>query len=176
MNTFNVVQGKEKLNAATARDLLVRHGLDAPPTPSAETLNGLRRLRESFRPLFVASEAEAVAKLNAMLDDIGCTPQLVRHDREGWHLHIGSLRHSLRERVAACATLGLLLVIRDQGTSRLKRCAGRNCEDVFVDASRNKSRVYCSPRVCGNRANVRAYRERRRRDRVHTDSERDVES
>ena len=40
---------------------------------------------------------------------------------------------------------------------RLKRCAEHTCELVFWDLSKNRSRRWCSMRVCGNRVKSRAY-------------------
>jgi predicted RNA-binding Zn ribbon-like protein len=45
---------------------------------------------------------------------------------------------------------------------RIRRCAGERCTLVFVDASRAGRRRWCSMDRCGNRAKVRAFRDRRR--------------
>ena len=44
---------------------------------------------------------------------------------------------------------------------RLRVCAASDCEDVYVDVSKNGSRRFCSTR-CSNRTNTAAYRERAR--------------
>jgi predicted RNA-binding Zn ribbon-like protein len=54
--------------------------------------------------------------------------------------------------VVACLT--------DGDWPRLKACPG--CRWAFLDASKNRSRSWCSMRMCGNRAKTRAYRARRR--------------
>lgn len=46
----------------------------------------------------------------------------------------------------------------------LKECAGDDCNAVFFDRSKNHSGRWCSMSTCGNRAKVRAWRERRRAD------------
>jgi CGNR zinc finger protein/putative stress-induced transcription regulator len=46
----------------------------------------------------------------------------------------------------------------------LKECAGDDCSAVFFDRSKNHSGRWCSMSTCGNRAKVRAWRERRRAD------------
>lgn len=46
--------------------------------------------------------------------------------------------------------------------SRLKICAADDCEWAFYDHTRNRSGAWCSMESCGNRAKVRAYRERHR--------------
>jgi predicted RNA-binding Zn ribbon-like protein len=45
---------------------------------------------------------------------------------------------------------------------RLKVCAEDACQWAFIDLSKNRSRSWCSMRVCGNRTKTRAYRARRR--------------
>lgn len=64
---------------------------------------------------------------------------------------------------------GLASLLADVATGRitgswerLKMCSEHSCSWVFHDASRNRSRRWCSMEVCGNRAKTRAYRERHR--------------
>lgn len=45
---------------------------------------------------------------------------------------------------------------------RLKRCPGVACGWLFVDATKNGRRVWCSMSDCGNRSKVKRYRNRRR--------------
>ena len=44
--------------------------------------------------------------------------------------------------------------------SRLKVCPADDCLWAFYDKSRNRSRTWCRMEECGNRAKVRAFRER----------------
>ncbi|MFF5206277.1 CGNR zinc finger domain-containing protein [Streptosporangium sp. NPDC000396] len=44
---------------------------------------------------------------------------------------------------------------------RLKVCTESTCQWAFIDSSKNRSRSWCSMRVCGNRTKTRAYRARR---------------
>ncbi|WP_067461717.1 CGNR zinc finger domain-containing protein [Actinomadura macra] len=46
--------------------------------------------------------------------------------------------------------------------TRLKVCQQNTCRWAFFDTSKNRSRAWCSMRVCGNRTKTRAYRARRR--------------
>jgi predicted RNA-binding Zn ribbon-like protein len=48
--------------------------------------------------------------------------------------------------------------------SRLKVCRNDACRWAYYDASRNRSGVWCTMAICGNRAKGRALRDRRRRD------------
>jgi hypothetical protein len=45
---------------------------------------------------------------------------------------------------------------------RMKICAAEECRWAFFDRSRNRSRTWCSMRVCGNRMKARNWRERAR--------------
>jgi len=56
----------------------------------------------------------------------------------------------------------LLLAGRDGSLDRLKTCANPACAVAFYDLSRNSSRVWHDVRTCGNVANLRASRARRR--------------
>ena len=38
---------------------------------------------------------------------------------------------------------------------RVRRCAGENCDWLFLDTTRNRSRRWCDMRTCGNRAKAR---------------------
>jgi predicted RNA-binding Zn ribbon-like protein len=50
----------------------------------------------------------------------------------------------------------------DESWHRLKACRLDDCQWAFYDQSKNRSRTWCSMKVCGNRAKARAYRERQR--------------
>lgn len=49
---------------------------------------------------------------------------------------------------------------------RLKQCPDHECGWVFWDATRSRTRRWCTMRVCGNRAKVRAYTARRAREKA----------
>ncbi|GAA0399693.1 hypothetical protein Acor_22120 [Acrocarpospora corrugata] len=49
----------------------------------------------------------------------------------------------------------------DGSWPRLKVCVEGTCQWAFLDSSKNRSRSWCSMRVCGNRTKTRTYRARR---------------
>lgn len=62
--------------------------------------------------------------------------------------------------------IGRLLTIAHEADTRgewtrLKICPADDCQWAFYDRSRNRSATWCDMKVCGNRAKVREYRERR---------------
>jgi hypothetical protein len=91
--------------------------------------------------------AELLGRFRYRLDASG----RFRPEGRGWPALIGEL----------LVTLADARILGD----RLKRCANSDCGWFFVDASRNQSREWCEMRTCGNRANLRRYRERLRRAR-----------
>lgn len=129
------------------------------------------RLRDVFEAAEASDEAGAVAAINGLLSDFGALPHLTDHDGQEWHLHFAAMTRGPAARVAATAAMGLAGIVSADGFGRLRVCDWESCGDVFVDMSRNRSRRYCSPDVCGNRASVAAYRRRKQsRDATSGDS------
>lgn len=124
-------------------------------------LAAVRALRPILHQLWAAREIEAVRIVNDLLAKAHALPQLVKHDEWDYHLHATSPSAPLAERMAVEAAMAMIDVIRMKELGRLRICAAEDCEDVIVDLSKNKSRRFCD-RGCGNRANVAAYRARRR--------------
>ena len=122
----------------------------------------VQALRGRLRGVFTSGDiVGVVAVLNALLAESNALRQLTDHDGV-WHFHFTPPESSLVAHMAAEAAMGLASVIRDHGLERLQVCAAVGCSRVFVDTSRNRSRRYCNPEICGNRTNVAAYRARRR--------------
>jgi predicted RNA-binding Zn ribbon-like protein len=152
------LESPEALSAWLAdRDLLVAGARVGEPD-----LKQAIELREMLRALLLANnggelDPESIGALNEAVS--GATLR-VRFDSEG----------SPALAVAGSGTsavIGPLVAIVYEamvaGTwSRLKACPADDCHWAFYDRSKNHSGTWCAMRVCGNRAKVRAYRERRR--------------
>ncbi len=125
----------------------------------------IKRLRRELRPVFVASdecnEAEVVSLVNALLAKYPVSPYIAGHDSLTWHLHVAERGSSVSALITAECVMGLAILVVDYGPSRLGVCSSDKCDNVFVDTSPNSSRRYCSDR-CSSRANVAAYRARRK--------------
>lgn len=124
-------------------------------------LEAVRALRPRLRRLWQLDEAELVEEVNRILREAGALPQLVDHDGLGWHIHAVPHDAPLATRMVVEAAMAMIDVIRAGELDRLKTCAAADCDDVVVDLSRNRSRRFCEG-GCGNRENVRAYRDRQR--------------
>lgn len=46
--------------------------------------------------------------------------------------------------------------------SQLKQCRGKDCGWLFIDTSKNHSRIWCDMKDCGNTAKVRRFREKQK--------------
>ena len=139
-----------RMDLTSYAEWAVRLVNDPDPPPD------LRELRAELAAVFDAADAEErlVALLNELLVRYPVRPQLTDHDGQGWHLHLAG--HS-----GAAAVMGLASVVAELGADRLGRCTEPRCTRAFLDTSSNRSRRYCSAR-CASRANVAAYRARRR--------------
>lgn len=63
---------------------------------------------------------------------------------------------------AVARLMAVIATAAADGTwERLKICREGTCRWVFYDPSKNRSKHWCSMRVCGNRAKARAYRRRK---------------
>jgi CGNR zinc finger len=137
---------------------LGEHGLidrDAEPEDAdlrlaADVLEALRsRVHENMG-------AERDPDAIRVLDDAARTTGLaVRFATEGLTPTTEGVRGAIG-RILAIAFLSEL----DDSWSRFKMCSNPPCRSVFWDRSKNRSGRWCSMKICGNRAKVRAYRER----------------
>jgi predicted RNA-binding Zn ribbon-like protein len=127
----------------------------------AAELDAVRALRPRLRGLWGLQEAALVPAVNEVLAEARALPQLVDHDEIGWHIHAVPEDAPLATRMVVEAAMAFTDVIRSGELDRLKTCAADDCEAVVVDLSRNRSRRFCEF-GCGNRENVRAYRDRQK--------------
>lgn len=65
--------------------------------------------------------------------------------------------------------MGLAFHLTEYGVDRLGLCQAAPCRNAYLDTSTNRSRRYCSDR-CATRANVAAYRARKRLETERSDS------
>jgi predicted RNA-binding Zn ribbon-like protein len=161
VNSEDPVAGRDDLaEPAGLAAFLAAHKMRIPK-PTRGDLGQIQEVRSALREVFHADRGRAVEILNGLLASSGARPVLTDHDGP-WHLHYTPIGTPIAPRIAAEAAMALSVVIASTGFDRLRTCEGERCVDVFVDESRNRSRRYCSPNVCGNRASVAAYRARQK--------------
>ncbi|MDT4939921.1 MAG: hypothetical protein QOJ34_10, partial [Pseudonocardiales bacterium] len=127
-------------------------------------LAAVQALRPRLRQVWYEDKDGAVTLVNGLLREGSALPYLTKHDEWDYHLHATSADQPLADRMMVEAAMAFVDVIRTDELDRLRVCAADDCEDVVVDLSKNRSRRFCE-RGCGNRANVAAYRARKRSGR-----------
>ena len=166
VNSEDPTSGDDELTEpAELRRFLTEHklGLSLTQSPTEADVAQVRKLRTTLRQVFEAPDADGAGEiLNGLLAKSGARPELTNHDGQEWHLHYTPAGTPIAPRVTAETAMALSVVIAADGFDRLRICEGDRCVDVFVDGSRNNSRRFCSPSVCGNRASVAAYRARQK--------------
>jgi predicted RNA-binding Zn ribbon-like protein len=154
----DVLSTMDGLRALVADREHLNHGI------ARADLEKLRQLRDEFRAFFVACShgngADAAARLNELLMQYPVHPQLSGHDGQAWHVHYTE-SGSMSDKYAAGAAMGLAVRLADLGMERFGVCQAAPCLGVFIDTSAGRTRRYCSDR-CTNRANVNAFRARKR--------------
>lgn len=159
VNTVGSITGRDFMpDLESFRAFLADHDLDDEDVRRAD-LEAVRDLRSRLRAAFFATEDdEVIAILNALLSGAGARPEITNHDGV-WHVHYVPDGAPIARRLTAYAAMGLAMLIAELGRERLGICRADDCEDVFVDTSRNRSRRYCDDK-CATRMNVAAYRAR----------------
>jgi predicted RNA-binding Zn ribbon-like protein len=141
----------------------VEHGLfDRRYALSESDRRRVLEVREGLRAmLFVnngaSEDPDVVARLNRALRAPRIYVQFAVADTAEFKPQPRDLDGAL----ALIATIVALSQL-DGSWSRMKACPGPDCGWAFYDHSRNQASSWCAMSVCGSRAKVRAYRERRR--------------
>ncbi|GAA2094258.1 CGNR zinc finger domain-containing protein [Actinomadura alba] len=127
-------------------------------------LDAMRDLRGELRMIFTSAVSgrheDAIERLNSLLIQHPIHPQLSGHDGQDWHMHLTE-GGSVPDRYAAGASMGLAVYVSTHGIERLGICQAPLCAKVYFDTTANRSRRHCSD-LCASRADVAAYRARRR--------------
>ena len=163
VNTYDAEDGSDKVATPAAlqdwlveRDLLERkhHVTPAEHRRAIAVRTALSQTLMSHHGVPLPPEAPEV------LEDASCRARL------GLRFSAKGCSHLEPNADGMDGAIGRLLAIAHEadveGTwQRLKICPAEDCLVAFYDKSRNHSAVWCDMAVCGNRAKVREYRERR---------------
>lgn len=177
VNSEQPHRGEEFLTDVDAVRNLFGESRQAARRATGSDVGRLRAVRTRLRAVFTAAsegdEVRAVDLLNALLMEYPASPQIAGHeyrDDDGnpkWHMHLAESPANAGAGYAAIACMGLAFSLTDLGVDRLGVCEADPCRNAYLDTSTNRSRRYCSDR-CATRANVAAYRARKRRDTGRT--------
>lgn len=166
VNTLDVETGEEALTSPQALvTWLIDRQLAEPGTTAAtEDLARATRLREGLRAAMIQHHDGSLDPVPEELAD-ECARYPVR---VGFRRGAPSLEPVSSGVGAGLARIAAAVVAStaDGTWPRLKVCPERTCQWAFLDTSKNRSRTWCSMRVCGNRSKTRSYRARRGTARI----------
>jgi|SRR5688500_519542 len=138
----------------------LRRRARAEPARAAEVLERARELREAVYRTFCAccqSDAPRAADLatisRAYADASAHRALKTGADRIDFEW---TSADSLDRPLWPVALSAAELLVSDQ-RARVKECVSDNCNWLFLDVSKNKSRRWCEMRDCGNRAKARRH-------------------
>jgi predicted RNA-binding Zn ribbon-like protein len=166
VNSVDLEHGTDELASpdALAAWLGERELLDAGEAPTAADLRRATDLREALRELLLAHHGDDHVADPAAIETIEAA---ARRARLELRFAEDAVARVAPGRGGTDGALGRLLAIvaaaQADGTwERLKACPWETCHWAFYDHSRNRSGVWCTMAVCGNRAKAQAFRQRRR--------------
>lgn len=162
----NLLAGEAPVAAADIRQVLLDHEFvraqRATDDDLGEVAVGLEPIGALIERLPELDLATAVAGVNAELDDREVLPSLSAHDGFPLHIHWTRSTATFAEQVVVDLLMALAQTLCDHGTVRFGRCAADDCERVFYDTSKNRSRRFCSDARCASKTHTAAHRARRR--------------
>ena len=145
LNTLDVDEGADALASTQGwADWLRQQGLRGSfGDPGAGDLEQARQLRSDLR---ARAEGRACAEVRSVGIQVALTAD-------------GAVELSASSPVGLVAAAAAKVAI-ERRLDRVKICPADDCRWAFYDASRNRSRQWCSMEVCGNRAKARSHRSR----------------
>ncbi|MQY02834.1 CGNR zinc finger domain-containing protein [Actinomadura macrotermitis] len=162
VNTLDVeVAADEIATPGRLADWLAGRGLvPAGTTAAAGDLARAVTLREGLRAAMLGHHGPAPAELPAGLAEaLAALP--LRVVLTGERPALAPLATGAGAGLARIAA-AIVDSAADGSWPRLKVCQEGTCAWAFLDTSKNRSRTWCSMRVCGNRTKTRAYRARQK--------------
>lgn len=149
------------------RALLVSTGFSGTETASDAAMRRVgQRCRDLLDFLIALPDAgvdDAVDRINSELAELPIQPAIVDHDGAGHHIHWTPQSARFDDKVLADILMALAHEVCDNGTIRFGRCAADDCDHLFYDATRNRSRRFCSDPRCASRTHTADHRARKRR-------------
>ncbi|MEU9233311.1 CGNR zinc finger domain-containing protein [Streptomyces subrutilus] len=171
VNTEEPARNKDSLTSVDAVRALFGPSVQMARRVTETDVTRFRNVRGRLRSVFEAADSGdhvlAVDLLNSLLMEFPISPQVSGHETLGedgapdWHIHLAEHPSNASAGYAAMASFGLAFHLTEHGPDRLGLCQAAPCRNAYLDTSTNRSRRYCSDR-CATRANVAAYRARKR--------------
>lgn len=167
-NTIDVEENTDELaTPAQLAGWLAAAGLaDVAPRMDRQSHQAYLRLRAGIREALGAHATSATARVSAADAVLARLPVKVHLSAVAEQVLLPSPELPPTRQALANLALAWARIVLTGEAGRLKRCAESSCGWVFWDVSKNRSRRWCSMRVCGNRAKARTYAAKQRQLRT----------
>ncbi len=150
---------------ADVRPLLTDAGFSRARDASAASMLRVGERFTSLGPFLTELphlDAEvAAARITEELTELPITPSIVDHGGAGPHIHWTPATARFDDQVLADIFMVLAQEICDNGTIRFGVCAADDCDHLFYDATRNRSKRFCSDPRCASRTHTADHRKRK---------------
>lgn len=151
---------------AEVRRLLDEHDFtraaDASAAAIARVEARARAMAPALRRLADGDADDTIRWINRELAAIQIIPSLTEHDGADLHIHWTPGAATFDDQVIADILMALAQEVCDHGTDRFGRCAASDCEHLFFDTTRNRSRRFCADPRCASRTHTADHRARQR--------------
>jgi len=154
--------------AVDVRGLLHDHRFSRAAGASAAAIDRVEErmgsMVDTLRRLPESEPEPTVTWINSALSGIHITPSLIEHDGAGLHIHWTPASATFDDQVIADIVMALAQEVADHGIDRFGTCAATDCEHLFYDSTRNRSRRFCNDPRCASRTHTADHRARQRLD------------
>jgi len=151
------------LSAREERELVGR--ARRAPKEALKVLERARFQREALFAIFSHGSRGAPSSLGALDDLREALPSVYRHPvlrwgpgyELGWEDNPKAL-----DRMLGPVLRSAVALLTSRELDRVRVCEAHNCDWLFLDESRSRSRQWCNMSVCGNRAKARRFYQKTR--------------
>jgi len=159
----DLVTWAERVGVATvAEGRRLRAAARRSPEAAEAVLRRARELREAVFRIF-ARDGTHAGDLDLLADEAarGAAERRLAATADGY-TYAWPESDRLEQLLWPVALAAAELLTSEEDRPRVKECAADNCNWLFLDMSRNRSRRWCDMKVCGNRAKARRFSARHR--------------
>lgn len=164
--TFELANGLTS-GEVDSRAVLADAGFSRAAEASEAAFNRLEDRLTDLLPLLSQlpdlDSMSAARRINEQLTELPIMPSIVEHDGVGAHIHWTPATAKFDDQVMADVLMALAQEICDNGTSRFGHCDASDCDQLFYDNTRNRSRRFCTDARCASRTHTADHRQRQKR-------------
>ncbi len=163
LNTVDIEMQRDALSQVSGLVRFCRAAGIPSSRITGRDLPGAITLRESLRDVCASHAGHSVpaASLAILGAALRQAPLTLRLDESGAAALVPATGLQGLDALTAHLAAAIIAGAADDSWDRLKACSADECRWVYYDASPSGRSRWCTMSICGSRAKMRAYRERR---------------